>query len=104
LYFDVRPKETLGDLYDREEELRALRSSLSEPIVLLTGIRRIGKTSILKVLLSEVEVPYALVDVRLPLTLYRALYSTLSEILTQLNGKEGVRRVLENIGGCRFLG
>ena len=82
MYFDGRPKETREDLYDREEELQTLRSSLSEPIVLLTGVRRIGKTSILKVLLNEVDIPYALMDVRLPLTSYRSLYSTFSEILT----------------------
>ena len=82
MYFDARPKESREDLYDREEELQALRSSLSEPIVLLTGVRRIGKTSILKVLLNEVDAPYALMDVRLPLTSYGSLYSIFSEILT----------------------
>jgi len=104
VYFDDRPKEIRDDLYDREEELHALRSSLSEPIVLLTGIRRIGKTSILKVLLNEVDIPYALMDVRLPLTSHRSLYSTFSEILTQLNRKERVKRVLQGIKGVSVFG
>jgi AAA+ ATPase superfamily predicted ATPase len=104
VYFNGRPKETREDLYDREEELQTLRSSLSEPIVLLTGIRRIGKTSILKVLLNEVDIPYALMDVRLPLSSYKSLYSTFSEILTQLNRKERVKHVLQGIKGVSVFG
>nr|WP_252973199.1 hypothetical protein [Saccharolobus solfataricus] len=75
IYFDEKPKESREDLYDREKELSELHSSLSHTIVLLTGIRRIGKTSVLKVFLNEIDVPYALTDVRSPLSSYKSLYS-----------------------------
>jgi len=53
IFFNERPKETRENLYDREEELSLSQYAISEPIVLLAGIRRIGKTSILKVFLDN---------------------------------------------------
>ncbi|AWR99859.1 AAA family ATPase [Metallosphaera hakonensis] len=104
IFFDGRPKETREDLYDREEELNSLRSAVSEPIVLLTGIRRIGKTSILKVFLNSVGLPHALVDSRFPLSSYRALYTTFSDVLSQLNRKESVRSILQHFRGISIFG
>gem|GEM_PF-960174 len=104
ILFDHRPKETRRDLYDREEELSALHSASSEPIILLTGVRRIGKTSVLKVFLNELEVPHALVDVRLPLTSYKSLYSLFSDILSQINKKKSIKSYVEHINGISILG
>ncbi|MCX8182734.1 MAG: hypothetical protein N3D12_06415 [Candidatus Methanomethyliaceae archaeon] len=59
MLFDERPKEAKEDLYDREEELEQLRKLASKPLVLLTRMRRIGKTSVLKVFLKESGLPYA---------------------------------------------
>ena len=75
IFFDERPKETIENLYDREEKLSSLQYAISEPIVLLSGIRRIGKTSILKVFLNIINLPYALIDARISLSSYRALYT-----------------------------
>jgi len=95
IYFDFKPKETKEDLFDREEELKKLLSSKDESIILLTGIRRIGKTSLLKVFLNESKLPYALVDVRYPLTSYRSLYTIFSNVLSQLNKERRVAEVLK---------
>ena len=104
IFFDGRPKETREELYGRENELRLLHSSLSEPIVLLTGIRRIGKTSILKVFLNEMDIQHALIDVRFPITSFRTLYSALSEALSQLNKKGSLSSALGHIKGISFFG
>jgi len=105
IYFDFRPKETREDLFDREEELNKLISaSSSESIILLTGIRRIGKTSLLKVFLNEVKIPYALVDVRSPLTSYKSLYTIFSNILTQINKKRRIEEFLRHLKGVSFFG
>ena len=77
----------MENLYDREEELSLLQSVISEPIVLLIGIRRIGKTSILKVFLNNINLPYALVDARISFSSCRALYTIFSDILSQINRK-----------------
>jgi AAA+ ATPase superfamily predicted ATPase len=66
LLFDIKPKERRSDLYDFEKELEDLKKGLEKtPITLLTGVRRTGKTSLLKVALSELGYPYVYLDTRL---------------------------------------
>jgi len=62
--FDERPKSRKMDLYDRERELMDLEANVGRPLIILTGIRRIGKTSVLNVLLNESGIPFALIDAR----------------------------------------
>ncbi|MCC6054101.1 MAG: ATP-binding protein [Thermosphaera sp.] len=65
MLFDVRPKERRSDLYDFERELEELKRGLERtPITLLIGVRRTGKTSLLKVALSELGYPYVYLDTR----------------------------------------
>lgn len=104
ILFDGRPKETKEELYDRDEELNQLRSTVSEPIVLLTGIRRIGKTSILKAFLNDTSLPHALVDARIPLSSYRAIYTMFSEVLSQLNKRLPIKSVLQHFRGISIFG
>ena len=63
MLFDPKPKDRREDLFDREEEIRALVNSVERyPLTLLLGIRRVGKSSILKVVLKEM--PGIYIDVR----------------------------------------
>ncbi len=64
--FDPRPKVRRADLYDRDRELEALSSAIArcDPLVLLVGPRRCGKTSLLQVALNELGVPSIVVDCR----------------------------------------
>jgi len=56
LLFDPRPKTKREELFDRETELKELEKALKTyPIVTVNGLRRIGKSSILKVFASEGE-------------------------------------------------
>lgn len=66
VYFDVRPKERIEDLYDREHELSLLLESIKQgkPLILLLGLRRTGKTSLLKVALNTVNAPSIIIDCR----------------------------------------
>lgn len=66
MLFDIRPKERRIDLYDFEKELEELKKGLEKtPITFLIGVRRTGKTSLLKVALSELGDPYVYLDTRL---------------------------------------
>ncbi|MEM0474807.1 MAG: ATP-binding protein [Zestosphaera sp.] len=62
--FDLQPKYSRKDLFDRTRELSELHRAIDRgyPIVALLGIRRIGKTSVLKTFLNEVYGIY--VDLR----------------------------------------
>jgi len=66
MLFDIRPKSRLKDLYDREKEIDELRQSidLGEPLIIIYGVRRVGKTSLLRASLNEFGYPYVLIDVR----------------------------------------
>ncbi|MCD6488342.1 MAG: ATP-binding protein [Desulfurococcales archaeon] len=66
MLFDVVPKERREDFYDRDEELSGILEALrlGERLVIVYGVRRIGKSSLVKVALRESKLPYVLVDVR----------------------------------------
>ncbi|MFA4701937.1 AAA family ATPase [Pyrococcus kukulkanii] len=56
MLFDPRPKTRREELFDREEELEELIEATKKyPLTLLLGIRRIGKSSILRVALNELN-------------------------------------------------
>jgi len=64
MLFDERPKEDRRELFGRDREVEELKRAAERPLVVLTGIRRIGKTSVLKVALKEMNRPSILIDAR----------------------------------------
>jgi len=95
------PKAYRRDLYDREEELEKLSMFLRGrlgPMALLLGLRRTGKTSLLKVALAEYEGPSIILDLRRVegegKLSYRGLTQLLEEGLNRLGGRWR-RRLLE---------
>ena len=90
MLFDPRPKQEKRDLFGRERELNRLLAAMGSrcPLILLLGVRRIGKTSLLKVALKEAGQPYIYLDLRiLEEEGYSrvALYRLLSEELSRLH-------------------
>lgn len=63
MIFDPVPKESRKDFFDREEEIEKIKS-LSSPITLVLGLRRTGKSSVIRIALSELDLPYVYVDLR----------------------------------------
>jgi hypothetical protein len=104
LLFDERPKERREDLYDREKEIEELKRSIGRPLILLTGIRRIGKTSVLRVALSELDIPYVLIDARSLRRNYSR--SDLFRLIAQgLSGSlDKIKDLLMGIRGLRVMG
>jgi hypothetical protein len=65
MYFDPRPKTKTEDLHDREKELDQFSKALSyAPLIVVTGLRRTGKTSFVNVALGECGCPFAILDLR----------------------------------------
>jgi len=97
LLFDERPKAKRQDLFDREKELEELSRNINRPLILLTGVRRIGKTSLLNVFLNESGLPYILLDCRELKEnygwkdLYQLLSRSSSRIIDLLKGIKGVK-------------
>jgi len=66
LLFDINPKTRREDFYNRERELEELRRGLEldERFIVIYGIRRIGKSSLLNILLTETKSPYIILDIK----------------------------------------
>lgn len=110
MYFDLKPKARREDLYDRERELEDLMRALVSgkyPLTVVTGIRRLGKTSLLLVAFSEV--PGVLVDLRgvgqSRATLYRRLSSAINRFAEERAGLwERVMQGLRRVSGVQVSG
>ncbi len=101
MLFDLRPKESRDELFNREEELKVLDSAVArkDPLVAVLGIRRIGKTSLLKSFIKDYVGVY--IDVR-GVRRLSDLYRRVSEGL--VSGLGRLRDVLKHIRGVRVAG
>jgi hypothetical protein len=64
MLFDIKPKDNIKDLFGRENEILLLKRCVAEPLTVIYGIRRTGKTSLLKSVLNALEIPYIVIDIR----------------------------------------
>lgn len=109
MYFSLGVKTRKEDFYDMETELNSLRSELRSPIsrmIVIKGIRRTGKSSLMRVALSEVDMPHVLIDLRLGGSISPDdIYSYLSEELGKLlERRKGIRKFLSKIGEVEIAG
>jgi AAA+ ATPase superfamily predicted ATPase len=90
MLFDLNPKERMEDIYDRREEHRLLSNSLAhkERLVVIYGIRRVGKTSLIRATLNEKNFAYASIDLK---QLYFRYGSVPSTAFSELIASEFVR-------------
>ncbi len=99
MLFDLRPKKSKKDLFDREWELEELERASRYPLILLLGIRRIGKTSVAWCFLEGRR--GFLVDIR-GVARRADLYERVSRGLEESLGK--MRRFLKGIRGIKIAG
>lgn len=65
MLFDLEPKSRREDLYNFETELRSLINGITnEKIIAIRGLRRTGKTSLMRVALNEAGYPFIYLDPR----------------------------------------
>jgi AAA+ ATPase superfamily predicted ATPase len=84
--FSEGPKTTLGSLYDKERESKALMEAvrMRSRMVVVLGVRRVGKTSLIKATLNSMGIPYIFLDLRaLPSYDDKALFSMVAEELNR---------------------
>jgi len=108
MYFDPKPKRQKEDLYGREEELSELRKSIEKnPLTVVTGVRRLGKTSLILVTLSER--PGVLIDLRGVEQSWESLYRRISSAIndfakTNKTLWNKLRESLKTISGVSVMG
>lgn len=69
ILFSVTPKSRRKELFDYDKEVDELTKSIEKnPLTLIVGPRRTGKTSLLRVALNECGLPYLYIDPRFSMT------------------------------------
>ena len=114
MLFDELVKENIRDFYDRRREMELLKNGILEcrRIILILGIRRIGKSSLIKVTLNHNKIPYIYIDVR---SIYRqynyissyAIHYALESALNRLSKSSFWSKLLDylkNIRGVSVMG
>ncbi|WP_243676038.1 ATP-binding protein [Vulcanisaeta distributa] len=112
MLFSTEPKTSLSELFDREVEIERFRSGLNERLVLVLGIRRVGKSSLVLSVLNSLGIDYVFIDVR---KLYdnvsrkvptERIYNELKSSLSRLSFWERIKGVINEIdvslGPIRF--
>src|SRR5579875_319139 len=106
MYFDAEPKRDIRDFFDMEESLRSFESALNRgKLVVVSGLRRYGKTSLILTGLNKMNVQYLFLDARL---LSAATMISLSDFLgvleDALNGVSWGKAVLKSVEGVEVGG
>ncbi|MFA4699577.1 AAA family ATPase [Pyrococcus kukulkanii] len=109
--FNPRPKTRKDEFYDREFELMTLERAVEKKVglVIVLGIRRLGKSSLVNVFLNESPYPGIRIDAR---QLYfqhksvspNALAKEILEGLIRISGIEKVKQLISGIRGVSFMG
>lgn len=110
-YFDERPKQDQVDLYGRGRELSILTEGIKKgvPMVLVLGLRRMGKTSLLLTALREAKIPHLCFDFRSLEEKTSASYEDLFRVM-EANINELIERektllnYLKRVKGVKFAG
>ena len=97
------------DLFDREEELKLFSEALRyAPLIVITGLRRTGKTSFMNVALTESKHPFISLDLRgLPYNPSRAeIIRRLEAAFNRINRKwvSSFLEALRHVKGVSILG
>jgi AAA+ ATPase superfamily predicted ATPase len=87
--FDLHPKEDRKELFGRDKEIDyAISQLLSENWLAIGGQREIGKTSFMKVIISEMKKNYGFKGIYVNLRGVRDLSSLLKVILSEINNSK----------------
>lgn len=102
--FDPRPKSRGEELFGRGAELGKLHENVDVSITIITGVRRICKTSLLNVFLDEVYIPSIIVDLRSLGSNYgfKELYGLLSKAFASKLDK--LLGILKSISSIKVVG
>jgi len=109
LIFDPWPKETKEDLFDFDEEVNTIIKALRDPsvrLIIIKGLRRTGKSSILRVALNLAKYNYILLDMREFAEIDRETFTRAfsKALLDMLREKSKRRKIMEHIRAVTFMG
>jgi len=95
MLFDLKPKEKIKDFFNYRKELDSISAYLADSstrIVLIRGLRRTGKSSLLRVALNRTGVKFIVIDARELTSLSRRSFE--SRLLEELKSIKGISKSL----------
>lgn len=101
-YFSPEPKRRKEDFFNMEEELEKMKKGLKGKLVVVTGLRRTGKTSLILTFLNEEKIDYIYIDCRLLPAGMFSLDSFIEILEEELNRKSWAKRLLERVDGIKI--
>ncbi len=109
MLFDLKPKEDIKSFFDREKEIKDLVDSIERyPITMVTGLRRIGKSSLVRTVINDKRYQNVCLDGR---AMYAGaggnikksdLVQRFQNALSDFSDFEKFKTFLKNIEGISF--
>jgi len=93
MYFEMSPKKEKKDLFDFEEEQRQLLKAINgiHKLIVIQGLRRTGKTSLMKVIFNEIGDFKIYIDAReIPGNSSRAIHEHFSTVFSEFAKKQNL--------------
>ncbi len=100
LLFSTEPKDSIDELFDRKNEIEKFKANINERMVLILGLRRIGKSSLVLSTLNSLPKDYIFIDVRKiyddtsKKVLVEKLYEEIRSSLSKLSRKEYIKSII----------
>ncbi len=103
VYFDPEPKRKREDFFNMEREVEEFRRGLKvSKLIVVSGLRRYGKTSLILTTLNELGVDYVFVDCRLLPSGMVSLSDILILLEKELNRKSWFYSIASSIEGLEI--
>ncbi len=101
-YFDPEPKRRKEDFFDMEDVVEEFRRGLGvSRFIVVLGLRRYGKTSLILTTLNDMNVDYVFIDCRLLPSGMFSISDLILLIEEELSRKSWIKYVLESIEGVK---
>lgn len=105
MYFSPAPKKRKEDFFNMEEELEMFQKNLGlGKFIVVSGLRRYGKTSLILTALNSQGLDYIFVDCRLLPTGMFSLNDFIFLLEDELNRRSWAKRLLKNVDGVEVSG
>ncbi|MEM0054355.1 MAG: ATP-binding protein [Nitrososphaeria archaeon] len=105
MYFSPEPKKRKEDFFNMEEELEMFQKNLGlGKFIVVSGLRRYGKTSLILTALNSLGLDYIFVDCRLLPPGMFSLNDFIFLLEDELNRRSWAKRLLKNVDGVELSG
>jgi AAA+ ATPase superfamily predicted ATPase len=108
VYFSLEVKTKKEEFFNMESELETLKKEILDQntrMIVIKGLRRTGKSSLMRVALNETKVPHIFIDLRLstPFT-PENFYQYFSKELEKFLKEKTLKKILSKIKGIEISG